>query len=320
LFDHAQLSELTHNSPFAELAGFLHPEFISGLKHGDLPGWLECLANLPQTSPSAVELNPAIQIGRHADLSASEHEQLLDSLRRFIPWRKGPFGLFGHHIDSEWRCELKWQRLAPIVQELAGEAVLDVGSGNGYYCLRLAGAGARLALGVDPHLPYVMQFWLLKRYLQQTPAFVLPVSLEQLPESLPHFDTVMSMGVIYHRRSPLDHLTQLARMLRPGGRLIMETIVVDGKAGTSLTPEGKYARMPNVWFLPTVDTLSLWLKRSRFSQIELLDLGPTTIEEQRPTEWMPFASFDEALDPDNPALTVEGYPAPQRAVMVARKS
>ncbi|MEW8068099.1 MAG: DUF1698 domain-containing protein, partial [Candidatus Thiodiazotropha endolucinida] len=45
----------------------------------------------------------------------------------------------------------------------------------------------------------------------------------------------------------------------------------------------------------------------------------TTIEEQRATEWMRFESLADYLDPADRSLTIEGYPAPRRAVFVARQ-
>ena len=77
--------------------------------------------------------------------------------------------------------------------------------------------------------------------------------------------------------------------------------------------------MPNVWFLPSCATLQSWLQKSGFKKIRLADVNQTTTEEQRSTEWMNFESLGQALDADNPALTIEGYPAPKRAVFIAEK-
>ena len=46
----------------------------------------------------------------------------------------------------------------------------------------------------------------------------------------------------------------------------------------------------------------------------------TSTDEQRRTDWMINESLSDYLDPDDPALTVEGYPAPKRAVLIARKA
>ena len=75
--------------------------------------------------------------------------------------------------------------------------------------------------------------------------------------------------------------------------------------------------MRNVWLLPTVAELTTWLQRSGFKDIDIIDQSTTTVDEQRSTEWMTFESLAQALDPDDPSKTVEGWPAPQRVVIVA---
>jgi tRNA (mo5U34)-methyltransferase len=163
-----------------------------------------------------------------------------------------------------------------------------------------------------------MQFWLIKKYLADVPAYVLPLTLDQLPLPLPYFDTVFSMGVIYHRRSPFDHLLELKNCIRAGGQLVMESIVVPGPEGYSLSPEGRYARMSNVWFVPTSATLMSWLSKCGFTNVKLVDESKTTLAEQRKTAWMPFNSLNDALSNDG-ETTIEGYPAPARAVITASK-
>ena len=125
------------------------------------------------------------------------------------------------------------------------------------------------------------------------------------------------MGVLYHRRSPIDHLLELRDCLQPGGELVLETLVIDGNLGEVLLPEGRYANMRNVWFLPSCATLSGWLKRCGFKNIRVLDVTPTSVEEQRSTEWMQFHSLKDFLDEENPLLTCEGLPAPKRAIFIA---
>ncbi|MNF68185.1 tRNA (mo5U34)-methyltransferase [compost metagenome] len=95
--------------------------------------------------------------------------------------------------------------------------------------------------------------------------------------------------------------------------------MVDGDVNTVLVPEDRYAQMRNVWFLPSVAALELWLRRAGFVDVRCVDVSVTSIEEQRSTEWMKFQSLPEFLDPQDPGRTVEGLPAPMRAVLVARK-
>ena len=110
----------------------------------------------------------------------------------------------------------------------------------------------------------------------------------------------------------------MKRWIKPGGQLILETLVIDGDETTCLVPPDRYARMNNVWFLPSVAALSRWLGRVGFESIECLDVSVTTNEEQRKTDWMQFESFEHAIDPDNDALTIEGLQRPTRAALRAR--
>lgn len=301
----------------APLLKYSTDAWFNGRNNGDLPRWRKSVAALPEATPSTVDLSSSVNIGKPDDLGPEQLEQLTSALQGLIPWRKGPFTLFGVHIDTEWRSDWKWERLREHISPLTGRKILDVGCGNGYHCFRMVGEGAALAIGVDPQIAYAMQFQAIKRYIPDTPVFVLPTTLEQLPEDIAAFDTVFSMGVLYHRRSPIDHLFQLRNCLRPGGELVLETLIADGPEGYSLTPKGRYSRMNNVWFLPSCDTTLNWLRRCGFTDCKLVDVSVTSLEEQRTTDWMRFESLEQSLDPEDQSLTVEGLPAPKRAVFVA---
>lgn len=285
---------------------------------GDLPRWREAVSALPEVQPEQIELNvPCVRAASKPKLDTAARGRIRDLLQQLHPWRKGPFCLHGIEIDSEWRSDLKWDRLADRIAPLAGRTVLDVGCGNGYYCWRMAGAGADLVLGIDPTILYVMQFLAVARLLQVPAAAVLPLALEDLPDGMGGIDTVFSMGVLYHRRSPMDHLQNLRGLLRRGGELVLETLVLDGRGDRVLVPQGRYAKMRNVWFIPTTQALVVWLGRCGFRNARVVDVTPTTIDEQRPTDWMRFQSLADFLDPDDPTRTVEGLPAPQRGIFLA---
>jgi tRNA (mo5U34)-methyltransferase len=97
---------------------------------------------------------------------------------------------------------------------------------------------------------------------------------------------------------------------------VLETLVISEDYGQLLVPEDRYAQMRNVWFLPSVPELTRWLERCGFSNVRCVDLNQTSTAEQRTTDWMQWNSLESFLDPNNHDLTVEGYPAPLRAVMV----
>ena len=288
-------------------------------QHGDYGRWQASLAALPPLLPSHIGLDAdAVTIGGPDDVGTQHRQEIGHALAWLHPWRKGPFDVFGVRIDTEWRSDLKWRRLKDAIAPLAGRNVLDVGCGSGYHLWRMRGAGAARVTGIDPMPLYAMQFAAIQHFVRDENVQYWPIGIDDMPEGMARFDTVFSMGVLYHRRSPIDHLLQLKGLIRPGGELVLETLVVDGDASACLVPEGRYAKMRNVWFIPSVAMLETWLRRAGLADIRVVDVSPTTTGEQRRTDWMRFESLADFLDPADPGRTVEGYPAPVRAVVLAR--
>lgn len=283
--------------------------------HGNLADWQEAWHELPDGTGCFSVSGGRVTVG--SEHAATRRADLKQTLMKFHPWRKGPFEVCGLHIDTEWRSDLKWERLQSHI-ELRDRSVLDVGSGNGYYGWRMLEAGARRIIGLDPFLLYVMQHESIKRCAGgDAPNYVLPVGDNCLPPRLRAFDVTFSMGVLYHRTSPIDHLQSLAAALKPGGQLVLETLVIDEAEDSVLVPDGRYAKMRNVWFIPSVNMLQRWLKRTGFRDVRTVDVSPTSITEQRSTDWMTFESLEDFLDPADHSKTIEGYPGPLRATLVA---
>jgi tRNA (mo5U34)-methyltransferase len=309
------------DTALADWAKILPEQIAAGLsekRYGDLAGWKASLAKLPSVSTQHIELTDAVRIGTSDDCDETTRATIKSVLQELIPWRKGPYFIHDIHIDTEWRSDWKWDRVLPHLAPLKDRLILDVGCGNGYHCWRMLGAGAKRVIGIDPSPRFIVQFHMIKHFAgAHHPVDVLPLGIEDLPEKLHAFDTVFSMGVFYHRRSPMDHLLELKNTLRPGGQLVLETLVIEGESGDVLVPEGRYGMMNNVWFLPSCDTMISWLRKMGYQNPRVVDICPTTTEEQRATEWMRFHSLPEFLDSNNPQRTVEGHPAPIRAVFVA---
>ncbi len=312
--DSPRLADFLQNLPW--------PELLSEKLNQNISVWQKAIEDVLQMIPPGTDIisqcdAETVRLSNSRVLSAEMRNALRHSLRTLMPWRKGPFDFFGIRIDTEWRSDLKWARLEQAIQPLPGRQVLDIGCGSGYHLWRMLGGGAKSALGLEPYFLSVMQFLLFKKYQIEAPNLILPLRLEDFPQNLACFDTVFSMGLFYHQRSPFDHLFHLRSLLRPGAELVLETLVIEGADGQVLVPDDRYAKMRNVWFIPTTLTLESWLKRSGFKNINLIDVSRTTSAEQRRTEWMEYESLADFLDPIHPEKTVEGYPAPVRAIFTA---
>lgn len=293
--------------------------FISQVD-GNARRLLPLLEKLPPLDEVEIDLDSdTIRIGDEADIEPQQAEALRDILMEFRHWRKGPFKIFGIEVDSEWRSDLKWNRIKEQIAPLAGRRILDVGSSCGYYLFRMAPSRPRLALGLEPYAPFYCQYLLLQRLIDEPSVHCWPLKLEELPAMTDCFDSVFHMGVLSHQRAPIDALKQLAGLLRKGGELVLETLIIEGEGEWAFCPPKRYAKMHNVFFLPTVACLRGWLERAGFDNIRCIDRTWTSAEEQRQTEWIKSESLDAFLDPSDPRKTVEGHPAPLRAVLLAER-
>ena len=313
--------EFTKNSNLEQF----HPQLRHVLQqhyelknHGRSIEWDRALESMPQmecADYSFTDDSVCIVKPEHLALDSMEYKQ---HLKAFMPWRKGPWNLLGVEIQTEWHSDWKWQRIEPHISPLEGRQVLDIGTGNGYFLFRMLGAGASLALGIDPTRIFLYQFHAAQRLLPANGAYLLPLRSEHLP-AFGCFDTVFCLGVLYHRRSPIDHIQELMSYLRPGGELVLETLVVPGDINTILVPPERYAKMANVWFLPSTEALENMLRKIGLENVRTVDVSQTTTAEQRATEWMTFHSLADFLDPNDPSRSIEGHPAPLRATLVATK-
>ncbi|WP_333494704.1 tRNA 5-methoxyuridine(34)/uridine 5-oxyacetic acid(34) synthase CmoB [Kluyvera sp. CHPC 1.251] len=288
-------------------------------QHGLFKQWSNAVEFLPEIQPWKLDLLHSVTAESETPLSEGQIKRIDTLLRNLMPWRKGPFSLYGVNIDTEWRSDWKWERVLPHLSDLSGRTILDVGCGSGYHLWRMIGAGAHMAVGIDPTHLFLCQFEAVRKLLgNDQRAHLLPLGIEQLP-ALKAFDTVFSMGVLYHRRSPLEHIWQLKDQLVSDGELVLETLVVEGDENTVLVPGDRYAQMRNVYFIPSALALKNWMEKCGFVDVRIADMSVTSTDEQRRTEWMVTESLADFLDPNDPTKTIEGYPAPLRAVLIARK-
>ena len=237
--------------------------------------------------------------------------------RMMMPWRKGPFDLFGLLIDTEWQSFMKYNLLRPHF-DLRDKRVVDIGCNNGYYLFRMQEDAPAKLVGFDPSALYKTQFDLINHFAR-TPIIYELLGVEHLPLYEEKFDTIFCLGVLYHRSDPVGMLKQLCKGLDGHGEVFLDTFMIDGEDEICLTPAGAYSKIPNIYFIPTVRALRNWCLRAGFEGFELLETAVTTPDEQRKTAWIEGQSLEDFLDPTDPTRTVEGYPAPKRVYVKLTK-
>jgi tRNA (mo5U34)-methyltransferase len=269
--------------------------------------------------------NNSVRIGDAVDIDNKSQKILIESLKGLMPWRKGPFELFGVTVDSEWQSNIKWNLIKRKIPDLKNKTVLDVGCNNGYYMFRLLELEPRIVLGIDPSDLYYFQFYflmkLLKTYKGNNLANKLayaPIGVNDITPFKKYFDCIFCMGILYHQRSPVDMLKTIKKSLNKYGYLILETLIIEGEDEVALFPKDTYAKMTNVNFIPTIKCLENFLFRAGFIDFEVISISKTKIDEQRPTKWSSTQSLADFLDKNDNTKTAEGYPAPIRACIKAR--
>lgn len=275
---------------------------------------------LSRFSASYVDLGgDAITIGRHREVGELEREEIKKQLRRFMPWRKGPFSVFGVDVDAEWRSERKWSRLTAKLPDLKGKYIADIGCNNGYYMFRMAHHQPKFVLGLEPSVQHYYCFKSLNQMAGLDNLDIDLLGVEHLPLFPDCFDVIFLMGIIYHRPSPIDTLRDIVCALQPGGTLLLESQAIPGDEPYALFPDKTYAKVPGTYFVPTGRCLMHWMQKAGLVDIELFCAHPMTPLEQRQTDWMVFESYEDFLDPNDNSRTVEGYPAPWRVFLTGRK-
>jgi tRNA (mo5U34)-methyltransferase len=260
-----------------------------------------------------------VKIGNTNEVSDPEKQTIQSALQSFIPWRKGPFSIFGTDIDTEWQSQRKWNRLLPKLPDLKNKIIADIGCSNGYYMFRMTPHQPKLVVGFEPSVQHYYCFKGLNSMARQDNLHIDLLGVEHLPLFSECFDVLFLMGIIYHRSSPVDALRDVLLSLKSGGTLILESQAIPGISETALFPEKTYAKVPGTYFVPTGNCLKNWLLRAGFSNVELFCQHPMSSVEQRRTDWMQFESYSDFIDPADSNKTIEGYPAPDRVFFIARK-
>ena len=256
-------------------------------------------------------------VGKKEDLTQEEYELIIQTAKKLIPWRKGPFKIFDLEIDSEWQSNIKYNLIRPFFN-LKDKVVADIGCNNGYYMFRMLEDKPKRLVGFDPSPLTLHQFEFINHFVKSDIVYEM-LGVEHLEYYNHKFDFIFMLGVLYHRPDPVGTLKSLARGLNSKGEILIDTFMIDGEEELCLTPNKRYSKIPNIYFIPTIPALKNWLERAGFEDIEVLATTVTTSEEQRKTLWSFDQSLEDFLAPNDKTKTVEGYPAPKRVYVKARK-
>ena len=260
-----------------------------------------------------------VTIGLKDEITPAQQEIISSQLTRFCPWRKGPFHIFGIDIDAEWKSHLKWNRILPWLDSLENKTICDLGCNNGYFLFKAAFQNPELALGMDPTRKFKLAFHYLNQFAGEPNLHMELLGFEDLVHFREFFDTVFCMGILYHHESPLSVLRNCRESMKKGGQIVIETMGISSPEAVCLFPQKRYANMPNVWFVPSRLAAENMIARAGFKDIQCIYNEFLSVDEQRKTAWADVESLASFLNPQNPALTIEGYEAPSRIYFIARK-
>jgi len=156
-----------------------------------------------------------------------------------------------------------------ILTEYAGAVVLDVGGGVGTHLAELPPGRQRVNCEISlerlrrgracyPELGFI-----------QGSGYHLPFASES-------FDTVMSIDVIEHLQAPRLHIVEIARVLRLGGRLILQTPNYPAKRAYDLVNYWRHAWRQTLADDPTHVSRFTWWRLERLISKYLTIVESTT--------------------------------------------
>lgn len=130
---------------------------------------------------------------------------------RYAGWRATPLGAITERLERDLVFDL--------AGPLGGRSVLDVGTGDGSYAIEAASRGAK-ATGVDADPA------MLRAAKERSAASGLDVTLlegraQRLPVTDERFDVVLAVTVLCFVEDPGASFRELARVLRPGVRVVI---------------------------------------------------------------------------------------------------
>ena len=115
-----------------------------------------------------------------------------------------------------------------LPEDLSGLSVLDLGARDGFFSFECEKRGASRVVALDYVPGDQTGFQLCKEILDSDVEFVND-SVYSIDKSvLGSFDVVLFLGLVYHLRHPVLAIDRIYDVLNLGGRMFLETHVIDG--------------------------------------------------------------------------------------------
>ena len=154
-------------------------------------------------------------------------------------------------------------RLA-LPDRLDGKRVLDVGCSDGFYSFTAEDRGATEVVGIDDLSSLMVEGrngFAIAKALRGSAAEFRDRSIYDLDPAIDGtFDAVWFLNVLYHLEHPMVGFRNLARVIKPGGLLVMKTYVHQDVRVWLRGPLARWAgrdavgfdvgRRPRLWFYP----------------------------------------------------------------------
>jgi SAM-dependent methyltransferase len=183
-------------------------------------------------------------------------------LRSKMVWSSGDFGKIAKY------AEVAASKFIDEIPDLAGARVLDVACGTGNTAIPAARAGAEV-MGVDivPHLLEQARQRAAREHLN---AHFEEGDAEQLRFSDASFDILITMFGAMFAPHPERVASEMLRVVRPGGRIIMANWTPEGFAGRMFAASAKHVPPP-----PGIVPPTLWgredVVRERLAGVERIE-------------------------------------------------
>ncbi len=229
---------------------------------------------------------------------------------RYASWRDTRLGAITERVERERVLEGLRAFGGDVVsaRSFDGVRVLDVGTGDGTYALAAAALGATVT-GVDAD-PAMLCAAEARAAREARAVSFVPGRVEALPFADASFDVVVAVTVLCFVEDRATAFAELARVLRPGGRLVL------GELGRR-SVWAVWRRVRGWLGSATWRAARFWTRAELRRELTRAGFGVVSI--RGAVHYPPSARWARALAPLEARLTAVGAPGAAFLVAVADK-